>query len=807
MKSGKPCGCGCGQACGPTCTIRAFDETDGSIVWETNDFIPYGVDSSATIWGYRVRETGVQNFDYKIIQNPVVYGYSAPNFSWYEDASPKFPNYKHASGYNLVPSYNGYATSDLCHLGSTGQIIVDYSGYVTSHIGTLTNYQALDDYAVSPYYFNKLNGCLIKAKLSIPNGNPYTYAHFSTTTGKVLNSLDNVYTVTDAYENNQETHIEFYPMSIIPQPYSTTSSGVPYYPTSYARWVVSGGGKRQNNTIGPIVSFPLYATASQIMVAMSGLPHVTSVAASGGPLCTAKTYVDIQWANASGSIDFLCAEYSYEPSHTFWSNSSGTPDIIGWKEQRGYRSASTDYISLYNDDSLLMWGDTYSDGNASNPKPNITILRKKFGSSGYHPFQQVKHFEPEWTCQIAPNSRATVERTRVDSFVGSFMGTVPIRTGVSCIRNGKIYGSTTARYEAISVSGANYLNCYEINANDGSYTYKYTASSNSTEVLVNSSSEVFVVGGGYEYAERFAGSSIYNSKLQKRHFFYGNRAKEFASFSAIDNNDTKYYNIAGGSIYNNDNNLLFSMGFAAYNYVPQQQESGYLIARYSSTEYVKNTSYDSLPCSWKTDSFFPWSRIESISFPEINPYGYDSDYEWRLLYCNTLYGTSSQVIYFSTSWFDNTATQASVLAELDTWFGKPDGVYDAILFGVGSLVDNTEKSIPVIYRSPFPQISIRQHTTFGWPPYGNQRNLVFEYRKKNYSSPLSLNCTNPSSDNYVWRRNIGKYPDNYLNTIYYSTTSNTDTGGRFLAHKDGEIIVHTVCQPIVDAEVYTSSGT
>lgn len=255
--------------------LRAFSASDGSLLWEVQNFVPIGKSPNGSVYGYRWTQRSQMYGYVSILQVSTIF--TAAAFS-----SATRLQRKGTSPFSSTP------TGDVWEADC---VRVDIDGSQTVLMTEVARSMSPADYEIPSSPGSTLSTGVFSAT-SITSQQVHNCSNagliLGTTQGSTSGQID--VEVTDAHRNVTTHQIRLYPRILY-----QTSGGT-------AAWAL------QSN--GVTIRFALYATAAVIQAAIATLPNVVSVSVTGGPACQERVDIDVEFTTSAGQIDHMVIEYA-----------------------------------------------------------------------------------------------------------------------------------------------------------------------------------------------------------------------------------------------------------------------------------------------------------------------------------------------------------------------------------------------------------------------------------------------------------------------------------------------------------------
>ena len=723
--------CGCCITESGVITVRAFGAGSGTMLWEVPNFYTTGKSPNNTLWGWSVRKITPTTYTRRVSTGIVTTtGGSQPGGSaWPAKTNP--------GSYGLNAAT---IAIDLCSVNSSGvksTLVADWIVYTGTR-------------SASP-------GSIFS---DFPTGSHTDTRRLYTAndSGKVMLSGFGVPEKMVTTSGQAEAIIEDPVLDSLVM--KMTLRAIPLINGGSAMWVF-----RRASTNA---SFPLYGTAAEVVTALSALPGVASVTATGGPCCSADMNIEVTWTAAANTFSDAWITYASTTTsgRTLWDWTTGTPSHLltftPW-------SFTTDGAGLINSSAGFRRDLTSP---SSNP----------WGTNGSN----------VWSATYLSTYNQTNERTRISS--ATIWEAVPISTGVSDVRNGVILISRTrARVPVVEPSGSAMTTHLTASDSTGTAIATHDCHLNpQSPSWLTESGDIGATGPQYAYAHQggdegvatVPGSSFFATVPGRshsgRHFATGtvNMFEPFATQSRVFalSDSYSFSTRTHGSV--DTTAVWFDWTFNAYGSLSGTElwSSGdYVACRWQS--FPANAPIFGIPAHRREY----WLTFSGELWPAVPP-----DLEYRYVHLN---GGS---VVKSTAWLGVSATTADVLAELDAWYGEPIAGYPTIRI-VGTVEDHDFQTQPFWQYMPLAHIEIWTDATGAvYAPRG--RVLGIQFRNGTTFQQRSLTGMSRTTGVILWQKDAGiPHPD--------YTTGVTKMGGFGLYATDAQLVVATLCQPVLQDDV------
>lgn len=738
MKKGHPCNCQCESGCEPVITVRSFGLASGDFLWEHASVSMVGLSPDNKIWVMKTYQSNQANYDYKI---PVSINTYTHTYSFFSFLGGSFggQNYnrfidKNNTQHQFINQQNTdlYYNIDLGYIDNTGQFHITCSGYHHNRCAYPFNESIGKEYE---------KGCLyLQGNTGINNSNIFYRVNNSGLAYTSNYFLKPIMEIENGYELSHSGRYIINPFCLIP------TSG---QPTINARWKISSSGNRWTNTIGPTVTFPLYANTGEVVSALSTLPSISGITASGGPLGRKPMTLDITWTTSSGNFDFVAIE-GVEKKIPFVDLNTGYVDAY-----------DLGFTSFCTSDASGIISVTSASTSLSVPRGDICRVDKlKFRGISSHPYLYVD-YNYTWRTQLWGGLTRTVSLRTINGPYGPYQDSVPISNGMSDIKNGKLVFCTNRRR---SPSGSTWYDVAILNESSGEILYNgHNNAGGEIFPSAKISNDGKIVSWNHY---RFNGDIFKPFNVNGQFILYKPNFSDYFNNSddaILINTHGIYYDYTDYSLLSNNGELL--VGGQPANSAPL--ETGYLS---SGTFYGVTYGFDDgIYTVEGTAAFSNWTRQAHIQVYDKSFLAYNADFEWRIHLVDNF-----RNIYFSTNWMSFGVSPATIQSEVDAWYGSPDGVNKAIIVNT-TLNDNDSKSMPSFIREPSIGwfITLRQN---GIPPYAFvplNRSIAISYRNKIIFGSKALINYDLGTDSFKWRREVGILPLQYG----YSLTNKYSGGG------------------------------
>lgn len=733
--------CGCCLEDTGIITVRAFDAADGEMLWEVPNFYTTAKSPDNTLWGWSV--TKITPPDYtrrEEVSIPITSGGSQPGGStWTAKTNPG----SYGTDISTI-------TIDLAKVSSSGVKTLTVPNWMTYtgpqstlpralfsdfpaglHSDVVTLYRANNDGKVLP----------------IGDGFP----------DKMLPSSGSAQIlVNDLQINGLVMKMTLRPLPII----KSASAG-----SNNPMWVF-----RRASTNA---SFPLYGTSSEVVTALSALPGVTSVTATGGPCCLADMNIEVTWANAANTFSDAWITYSSTPAvnRNVWDWTTGTAshllNFTPW-------SFLTDGLGLIN---------------------SGVTLRRNLRAATSTPYGD--NTVNIWTASPLSTYTQTNERTRVSS--STIWEVVPVTSGLLDVKNGRIlFGRTRSRVPVVEPSSAAMTTHAIISESTGAITTTHDSLLNPIQrSWLNEAGSIGTYGGQYGYAHQggdegvatVPGASYFANVPGRshsgRHFATGTGTM-FEPFSTqsevIAISDSYAFSSNIGSELAAGGFRTFDWNFTTYGALSSVElfsAGNYVACRWQA--FAANTPIFGIPAHRREY----WMTFSGALWPAFPP-----DCEYRYIHAN---GTTP---VHTTAWLPFSATTAEVEAELQAWYGEPISGYPTIRI-VGTVEPHDFQDQPFWQYMPLAHIEIWTDATGEtFAPRG--RVLALQFRNGTAFQRRAIVGMSRTTGVINWQKDAG-----LANTDY--TPGLTKVGGTALYSTDDQLVVATLCRPVLQDDVYLGS--
>ena len=734
--------CGC---CGVSFPInlRSFSASSGALLWEVENFAGIARSPDNTIWGYSLRKVASPSYQRRTAVQVEINSSSVSSGAseWVAKTNPSLPTQSAIACDLTKVTSSGVKTvtkSGLWEL-ATDRDATDGTWWsdvpiVTPSTPRATLYQATDS-------------GVARRISSIIAEDPFPIA------GTI-------------YANDPQTDSTTMTMTIPPQVlFKHASAG-----SNEPKWNF----KRSGTT----VQFPLYASAAEIETALESLPGVASVTTSGGPVCSADMQIEVTWDDPTYTFSDVWLTYTATVANrdrAFWDWSSGAPSLL---------TTAASYTSFTSDSTGLIRGTTW-------------IERRDWGAASTHPWNEINSSNEWQTYPFGTGGSAltqTNERTKIGA--STAWQAVPISTIITDVRNGVICAAQPrARVPVVEPSSDPFYSLCTLDE-DGAIISLHDCGLNADNVgHLDTDGSLLVEGAQYKFIyQAFDGLAVppgnsYDSTIGARNY----NGRRFGSGSGT-----------MSEAFSAEITRLYEVPLSATG-------SRFFAASYDSLELVDSFSWDvtfngilstienrvegnNLAVRWVDVGVIgdlPASRRESWYFfaPQNWP-TVPEDIEYRFHHKN---GTT---IEKSTSWFSFSATESTVAAELDSWYGE--GVPGApIIFISGTVSAHSSQTQPFFQYFPLANIQIWNDVGGTvWAPRG--RVLSLEIRNGTPRERKGLKSVSRTTGKINWQRNVGvAMPEFNFNT----SLTDEQIGGRVCYSDSTQVVVATLCEPVLDPEI------
>lgn len=525
-------------------------------------------------------------------------------------------------------------------------------------------------------------------------------------------------------------------------------------------------------------SFPLYGTTSDVITALSALPGVSSVSATGGPCCEAPMHVEVTWSNATYTFSDAWVTYSSKANSnrviTDWTN--GAPSHIMTITPITFTGDGTGIITNAGTDGVISRRDLTSP--STNP----------WGANGS---------SAAWTTTPFSSMTQTNERTKIGS--GTTWDPVPRQFAVEDVRGGLILvGQTRGRVPVTEPSGSAMTTHATIDESSGSLVDTHDSFLNPrNNAWLTESGDLAVYG--QQYAYRYQGgdegvvpppgnsfdSSLGSSpRCHSGRTFATGSGSMFEPFSpeahvtAVSDGYAFAANLTSGELFSRTTG--FDWNFST---IGTRSASQYL----SSGEYVD--------CRWTSfasgtpDPVLPAHKRETwLTYSNLQWYAVPSDLEYR--YVHRSGGSNVK----TTAWLAVSASVTDVDTELQAWYGEPLTGYPTISI-VGTIEEHDWQTQPFWQYMPLAHIEIWTDATGStFAPEG--RVLGLEFRNGTAAWNRCVAAMGRTDGEIIWQKNAGVMDPNYPVSSY---AEDDPVGGSILYGTDAQVVVQTLCKPTVQA--------
>jgi len=725
-------------------TVRAFASGSGTMLWEAKNFYTTGRSPNNTLWGWGVRKITPIGYTRRVIHEvPVVSTATMPGDSpWPAKTNPA--NY--GTGRSTV-------AIDLLSITSAGvksTLVADwlvYTGTRSASGGSLMSDLPVGTYTTAGAKNYHANNSGLVMNVSLQSLGAPTLPYGGSGASIVIQ---------DPALNGTVMKMTIRADAIIK--HVSAGANVP-------QWFF-----RRASTNA---TFPLYATPAQVITALQTLPGVTSVTATGGPCCEAAMNVEITWAAAANTFSDAWISFS--------SKATGRRVITDWTDGTPSHIMTIEPITLTSDGTGIIRGPG-DDGIVS--RRNLTApTSNPFGANG----------ASVWSTIPFNGLSQTNERTKVGA--GTTWTAVPRFFSVADVREGIILmQQTRGRTPVVEPSGNAMTTHATLNESTGAIIASHDAHLNgmaraflteSGSLAVNANGQyAFAYQGGDEGVATPPGNS-FDASLGSFPRCHSGRIFATGTGSMFEPFATE------ADVFAASNSYTFSANLAALNVGKSSGQNWTFetIGERSSFQHRSAGRY--VTCSWVTfaagtpDPVLPAHEREAwLTFASPEWMAVPSNLEYRYVH------RTGSTNHKTTAWFAVGATTADVNTELQLWYGEPIAGYPTISI-VGTVEAHTFQSQPWWQYMPLAHIAIWNDATGAtFSPRG--RLLGLEFRNGTAAWTRSIVSMSRTTGVIGWQKNAG------LSDPAYNSVD-SEVGGSALYATDTQLVVHTLCLPVVQA--------
>jgi len=740
--------CGCCASDFPV-TIRAFNATNGSMIWEHENFYTTGRSPDNTLWGWGVRKISPSGYTQRAIHSvPVVSSATMPGDSgWPAKTNP--------SGYGTGVSTIAIDLVKVVQNGSKSVLKSDwlvYTGTRDAASGSIWSDYPVGGFTIARPVLYQANDAGLVMNLAVQSdGSPPSFPYGGSYASVIIE---------DPVLNGTVMKMTIRADAIVKH----TSAG-----SNNPMWVF-----RRASTNA---SFPLYGTTSDVITALSGLPGVSSVTATGGPCCQADMNIEVTWSSASNTFSDAWVTYS--------SKANAARVVTDWTTGAPTHIMAITPVSFTSDGT----------GVITEPGTDGVISRRDLTAAPGTPFGATS--AKMWTRTPFGSMTQTNERTKVGA--GTTWVPVPRSFAVEDVRAGVILvGQTRGRVPVTEPSGAAMTTHATIDESAGTLLATHDSLLNiQNNSWLTESGDLAAFGAQYGYAYQNGDEGVatppgnsFDSSLGSSPRSHSGRIFATGSGTMFEPFSTEAEVLAASDSYsfaanpNGSNFLARTTGFD-WNFEAIGQRSGTELR--SAGEYVT--------CRWQSfaagtpDIVLPAHKREAwLTFSSPQWFAVPSDLEYR--YVHRSGGSNVK----TTAWLSVSATSSDVNTELQAWYGEPISGYPTISL-VGTIEDHDFQTQPFWQYMPLSHIAIWTDATGStFAPEG--RVLGLEFRNGTGAWNRCVAAMGRTDGEILWQKNAGVMAANYP----VSGLSEDDpVGGSILYGSDSQVVVQTLCKPTVQA--------
>ncbi len=610
---GRPCDCKCVE-CPGVCTLRVFDTSNGTLLWQKEDLQILGASHSGKLFGVRYRKltTSFKRQDYCIVN-------VSPN------AITTFPSgdgnrFQLKEIYGTGPDVNTKTpiwTADVVRIATDGTETTIAEGVFHSE-GTKC----------------KANGPGLGQASYMLGGVPYFWYGRQqqwqcNDDGLILTRPEwNGQVYPEAFDRDRlvTTHRFIIPATVL---FAVTTARP-------ARWVFEIN--------GTIVRVPLYGTASEFETALESAPGVVSATVTGGPACAARLTIDIEFSSTSGQIKNAIVEnasqsYANTSPYTngnspemqaIWDLVTFAPKVVGWPK---VDAGPVERWSFTSDGTGVMTSGNWGADSATVFAKNRSWSKLTWTMPGGTP--NWGYFTRAWNYDAFANMRQIQPGT----------GQTTISRTLAGVRGGKL-GITSTACRLTNTASGDFSTHVILNESDG------TLVASGWNGLLSNSFLRFDYNGSWYFTgtrRRVSNTGVWDVAFVES---YG---------TTSGGNDLRERDWSEGGI---DSMIVGTGGV--------QGTSASNQGRATSTTASLSGNWVCRTESRAAQAEYPWGFYRRDTFDQLSVLRrFSQSSEWRILHGSITSGVFTA--HKSTSWYAFNVALATVKADVAAWYGNVAG--------------------------------------------------------------------------------------------------------------------------------------
>ena len=736
MQVGRCCYCGCKD----TCTIRCFNTADGTLLWQKNEYKPLGASHSGKL--FVVKYTKLTTSFYRQMYSLALI---TPNAVSSFTASDERFQFK--SLYGSLPETNSSSniwTADIVRIDPDGTETVIAEDVFHSE-GTRCQADG-PTLGVAPRMLTDARTGFARQHW-LCNDDGLIHIKPETNNAVFVEAFDR--------DRLSVSHRFIIPATAI-FPVSTSRP---------ARWVF--------DINGTIVRVPLYGTASEFQTEMESATGVDSVTVTGGPACTARLTIDIDFISTTGEIRYAAVENSSRsyPStsqltnsnssemRSIWDLATFSPKVIGWRKVDSGPNEPWSFTST--GDYILTsgsWGAVNNTGGKYRSWSKIGWTMPG-GTPNWGYFTRV------WNRDLY----ADLQQIQPTS------GVTTIYRSMTAVKNGKVAVNSSACRLTNAGSG-DFTTHIIVNESDGS-----TSAQGWNGLLVSSQTRIDDTGEWLFTGERKRLNNSYGASYAEVAYVesYGTTS----GGSDLRETDIRSATVSGKLI---TSGIVPAVGFSttAFSQGSANTTTTTLQGLWLCKTETKTAQAEYSYGSYRRDTFNQTSGFERFALST----------EWRLRH-----GTVSGSVFSAnktTNWYAFDVDLATVKSDVAAWYGSVAGGGVAIvrinIFGDDPFLTNQTVPLPtwqliqeiVVLRdvgsTPNPASPLAPVT---------MDTIQLQLRNMQQIVTHTLIGSDPATGVIEWQRHVGE-------------NSGVAATYNILFATDGQVVISTQCNPDIDPDIF-----
>lgn len=723
--------------------LRAFSADAGALLWEVTNFTTFGNNPNGAVYGYRWRDvTSVSTYTY-IATHFVPVLFTAAVF----DSTTKFQE-KSAV---FVPPTGTTRVADCIRVNIDGTKTVIMQEAARS----FAEESPWGIFSESSNFSSQIHNCSTADEI---------YGRPSVPGGRVA-----VVEITDKNIRVKKHQIRFLPCLLFNLAGHTAS------------WCL-----RSDSTT---VRFGLYATAADVISAISTIPGVESVQAEGGPLCANRMDVTVTFTTSTQQFSHLCIEFgdtdlpSASTSGAYVSFGSGI-----WSLQthaplaplclKSLPISGGDAPSFVAETNGLICTGNWGPVSGSGRKKALSLLRWVMPDPAATPNWGTINTKV-WEAVPFDGMIQTQEWLQTGREVG-------LQWGVTAVKAGKLAVTSAARRFPVLDGGEPFTTHIIYDAVSGAgISSGYAGFLSGMKVLFGESGGQYRFGQRKRFTPSGGDTGGYWDVGYVESFGSDNDLADLRETDVVDAfgvGSKKVTVISGWT-----SSVVSAQFSSSQNYVSPAASTSYSYSRPWMVVSATSASSATFPFgSFRTDYFYTFSLLTRFS----------ASTEWRLEHGNSIDGIFTA--HKSTSWFPLLVSLETVKAEMQAWYGNITGGTVPILkinqFGDDPFLPLLSPQVPTFQLLR----EIRVHRDIGTPPnplaslapvFANRFRLSLRNSRKVLTH--SIIGSNPATGEIQWQRDVGITPG-----------TNNPAPCAATAFLNNTLVVRTACKAGVDMYVY-----